>query len=186
MMQFWAPPMLLAIGMGVAVVWRHLAGAVFRRPAPVLLSVVGLGVLPLVYMIREPLECRYYIYHDFPAVLKTLGQMRQPGEPVYVELFAVPCVRYYAPDLAPPVVFTPVAAGTILKPGSDPEALARGVALSAFTRCWVLGTSEFPNTLERAELQAIRKQGFNVEVVERRGHPWTASGAAELLRATRH
>jgi uncharacterized membrane protein len=185
MMQFWAPPVLLAIGMGVAVVWRHLAGAVLRRPGHALLTVVGLGVLPLAYMIREPLECRYYIYHDFPAVLTTLEQKRQPGEPVFVELFAAPCVRYYAPDLAPPVVFTPVTAGTILKPGTDVEALARDVARSTFRRFWILDTNEFSNSLDRAELQAIRKQGFNVEVVERRGHLWTASGAAELLCATR-
>jgi hypothetical protein len=179
MVQFWAAPMILAVSAGLLYLWRGVYLLVVGRAGPALVPGMFLGLVPALYVIGVPLEHRYYPVQDAPALLRTLEEQRGPDELVLVHLLAVPPVRYYRPDLPPPVVYTPIAAGFVRVVGHDYAALTRHTARRAGQRWYVL-TANAPATRDhyRRMLDVIGQEGYAVELVAR-------GGAMELLVATR-
>lgn len=185
MTQFWAPPMIVVVAAGLARLGRAACLVVLRQGRPALLGAALLGVLPVALIIREPVCHCYHFYHDFPKMLATLERKRAPGEFVLVELGAVPCVRYYAPNLRPPVLYAPIAAGVAPKVGENFLGEAAKAARWAGPRFWVLRTYQPAVGDPRPLEEVIEREGYKLTVVDRGGLEGPYGGAAELLVATR-
>ena len=185
MMQFCAPPLVLAATAGVVVLARGLSRMICRRGAPALIACLLLGALPAAYVIRQPLSHRYWVYHDFPAALRILQDQRRPGELVFVDLLAAPCVQYYAPALAPPVIAVPTRIGTLCPLHVDPLSLARQSAQIGGPRFWILYVDEPGGNLYAPSLEVIRKWGYTIDVVASCGSGSESAGSAQLLVAQR-
>lgn len=185
MMQFCVPPMTLALTAGVLAVGRGASHLVVGRGAPAMLAIVLLGVLPGPYVLRQALTQCYGVFQDFPAALRALGEQRRPGELVFVDVTAAPCVRYYAPDLAPPVIAVPTAGGTLCATGVDEREVARKCATRGGRRFWVLYVGEPRGNLRCPSLDVIRKGGYRLEVRASCGGGSESAGAAELVLAQR-
>ncbi len=185
MMLFWAPPMILAVTAGVTALWRGAWGLLARRGGPALATAPLLGavIAPLAWLHAS--DHRYWAMHDFPAVLATLEDRRSADEPVFVELTAAPCVRYYAPQLPPPVTWTPTVAGTVAPLGTDRRELLRQTVRRGPRRIWVLCTDEHASDPVRELSEVLAAAGYAIEVVDRVGPPAHWAGSAALLRATR-
>ena len=144
MMQFWAPPMVIAVCAGLVTLWRSLLVFVCRRGAPALLSGILAGALPAAVVFQHARQHCHYYYHDFPTVLRTLNDQRARGEPVFVELLAAPSVRYYAPELAAPIIFTPIAIGVLAPETVDVRPLVESLLRHATRRTWIVAMDEGP------------------------------------------
>ena len=185
MMPFWAVPMMLAVAAALATLCREVSTLAVRRGAPALVSAMFLGVLPAIYVIRVPTESRYTPVHDFPHLLEVLERGRRPGELVLADVTAVPSVRYYAPDLAPPVVYASVAAGVVPLGGQDDPTLLPNAARRAGRRWWLL-TTNAPRWKRYQDLRTIvEEHGYAVEVAARGGLEDNSGWTAELLVARR-
>ncbi len=185
MTQFWAPPMIVAVAAGLTRLGRAACLVVIRQGRPALLGAALLGALPVALVIREPMYHCYHFYHDFPKVLVTLERKRAPGEFVLVELCAVPCVRYYAPSLQPPVLYAPTAGGVAPKVGENFLGQTSRAARWAGPRFWVLRTYQPAVGNPRPLEEVIEREGYKLTVVDRGGLEGLYGGAAELLVATR-
>jgi hypothetical protein len=179
-----APPALVASVAGAIVLARAVCRVLSGRGAPALIAGMFVGLLPL-HVIQEPLGDRYGVHHDFRSALHTLDQQRRPGEAVLVTLEAVPCVRYYAPQLSPPVFAVPTSIGTIPERGTDYVGFMKQSAQRAGRRFWLLATSESAGVVQERSIQAICDLHYNVRAVGAWGGKCPVTGTAQLLLAER-
>lgn len=184
MMAFAAAPTILAVVMGLVRVCRGCSIVVTGRGGPGLFAAVILTLLPAIYMIRVPIGHRYAPNHGFPALLRTLEHERRPGELAVVTMNAVPSVQYYAPSIAEPVVFVPVAAGVTPVPDFDYSSLVAGIVSRAGPRCWMVSIDEPTDTIRQDLLRALQASGYSVRVAAQAGTN-DSYGMAELLSAAR-
>lgn len=185
MMQFCAPPIVLAATAGVVVLARGLCHVIGRRGGPALITLMFLGALPGVYVVRHTWTHCYGPHQDFPAALRLLQEQRRPGELVFVDLTAAPCVQYYAPDLLPPIIAVPTCNGTLCPAQVDERSLARRSAMIGGPRFWILYVDEPRGSLHTPSLEVIRKWGYTLEVVASCGGGTDSAGSAEVLLARR-
>ena len=180
MMQFWAAPMLVAVTSGAVGLWRHGWMLCTDRAGPALACGMLIGLLPAPYVLRVPLQHRYHYCHNFPAVLKALAEQRAAGEMVLVTMSAVSCVRYYAPDLPPPVIYAPTTAGVVQPVEADYGDVAEHAAELAGRRLWLL--SVWRPQVRGATIRALQERGYVVRVAASSG-PDGLHGQAALLVA---
>jgi hypothetical protein len=185
MMQFWVPPMVLAVTAGLVMLWRALVIAVTGRGAPALVSALLISVFPASIVLQHARTHCHHYYHDFPTILRTLHAQRLRGEPVLVELYATPCVQYYAPTLPPPAVVTPLAVGTLPPETLDWQALIEPTLRQGTGRIWILAVDDSPVLTDGSTRSTLRRAGYSVSLVQRAGGTAGFGGAAQLLVATR-
>lgn len=185
MMAFLAPPTAIAVTAGIAGLARALSLRATGRTALGLAASVWLGAVPAAYMLRVPLDYCYIPYHDFPQLLQILGRERRPGEWVFVDVTAVAPVRYYAPDIPPPLRFAPVTAGALPAAASHDPGLIDHLARQAGWRWWLLTTDGQGWQRHRDLLARIERHGYTVELFARADACGRSRWTAELLVATR-
>jgi hypothetical protein len=185
MMAFVVPPTAIAVTAGIVGLARALSLHATGRTAPALVASVWLGAVPAVYMLRVPLQYCYIPYHDFPRLLQILERERRPGEWVFVDVTAVAPVRYYAPDIPPPLWFAPVTAGAVPAAASNDPGVIDYVARRAGWRWWLL-TTDGQGWQRYSDLLArIEQHGYTVKVFARADECDRSRWIAELLVATR-
>ncbi len=183
MMVFWAPPMILAFAAGLVNLCRACSLVVRRSGGPGMVTGFAMALAPVAYMVRVPLEDRYWVSHDFPALLVQLESRRWPEERVLVTVNAVPCVRYYARGHDGAFIYFPIAAGTLPIPQYDYDAFIRRTISRMGWRWWLLTTTEVDDPLRDALFRAINRHGYQSELVGERGGP--SHGRAQLFVVTR-
>ncbi len=144
MSLFLLPPLVILSGVGLVGVGRRIAVMLTGRGGAVLLAgpvVIVAAALP--FIPRVALQNRYWVFHDYPGLLRELKQRRRPQEIVVVSLQAAPGVEYYADDLAGFVV-TP-AVGTLGVHGLDYDKWYRERLSPADAPFWLVTDDPLPN-----------------------------------------
>ncbi len=183
MMMYWAPPLALVFASGIVRICRAFSLALLQKGAPGILVALLVTLAPAAFMVQVPLSHRYWVLHDFPAMLNTLATQRTPGDQVVVGTGATPCVRYYLGQPSHSFHFTPVENGTVLASGFDYEAFLDTAIRSAGRRCWVLATHQSHDPSHTTLLRAFQNRGFVLSVIE--ATEPSLYGNVQLLLATR-
>jgi len=161
MMAFWAGPPVLAFTLGMISIFRFFCRALGTPSGYGIGAGLILSLVPIVYMVNIPLAQRYWVCHDFPAVLRVLEERRQGGEMVLVAFGAVPSVRFYAGKAGESFRYVPTVAGAIIPLDFKPDQFVDQALQRPSKRWWVITTSDDPGRLP----YLIRKLGYDVRLI---------------------
>jgi hypothetical protein len=157
---FLLPPLVILCAVGFVRIGREVAIAATGRGG---LALVGGPLLILAaalpFVVRISLQDRYWVHHDYPALLRGLKEQRRPHEKVVVSLQAASGINYYADDLSGFVV-TP-AAGTLAVHGLDYDAWYRERISPRDAPFWLITDDVLPN---QALIDVIESWQFRMDL----------------------
>lgn len=157
MMSIVAPGTLLAAAAGAAAAFRWLTLTVAGRPAVGLALALAAAMVPMVRLSDLPSNRRYWIRHDFPAVLNELQARRQSDEPVLVDVTATPVVRYYWAGRDEDFDYVETSGGTLVPLNFDYERFLEPILARNPRKIWLLTSSH-----EKPELsECLRKHNWS-------------------------